>query len=85
MWRLQSCPEPGVGAGAAGTCGAPEAALCRETGVAAQVTHGGPGAVLSREAGTTPPPPLPARDTWHPRSCPEPGGGYHSIAPSSGP
>jgi hypothetical protein len=40
-----------VGAGAAGTRGAPGAALRREAGAGAQVTHGAPGAALSREVG----------------------------------
>jgi hypothetical protein len=42
------------------------------------VTHGALGVALSREAGTTPPLPLPARDMWRPRSCPESGGGSQS-------
>jgi hypothetical protein len=54
-----------VKARAAGTCGAPEAALRREVGAGAPVTHGGPEAALRREAGTTPVPPLP---------CPSVGG-----------
>jgi hypothetical protein len=37
---------------------APGAALHREAGTGAHVTHGDPGATLSREVGTTPPPPL---------------------------
>jgi hypothetical protein len=40
-----------VGAGAVGTCGAPEATLRREVGAGAQVTCGTPGAALSREVG----------------------------------
>jgi hypothetical protein len=40
-----------VGAGAAGTRGAPEATLRQEAGAGAQETHGGPGAALSREVG----------------------------------
>jgi hypothetical protein len=54
-----------VGAGAAGTRGAPGAALRQEAGAGAQATRGGPGAALSREAGTTPLSPLP---------CPSVGG-----------
>jgi hypothetical protein len=40
-----------VGAGAAGTRGAPRAALRREAGAGAQVTRGVSGAALSREVG----------------------------------
>jgi hypothetical protein len=40
-----------VGAGAAGTCGAPEVVLCREAGDGAQATHGTIGAALSRDVG----------------------------------
>jgi hypothetical protein len=50
-WRPWSCPEPGVGARAAGTHGAPRAALSREVGAGAPGTRGAPGATLHREVG----------------------------------
>jgi hypothetical protein len=50
-WRLGPTPGLEVGAGAAGTCGAPGAALRREVGIGATMTRGGPGAALSREVG----------------------------------
>jgi hypothetical protein len=40
-----------VGAGAAGTRGAPRATLCREAGAGAQATRGAPEAALSQEVG----------------------------------
>jgi hypothetical protein len=68
-----------VGAGATGTCGTPGAVLSQEVGAGATGTRGTPRAALRREQCWSP------GDTWWPQSCPEPGGGYHSTAPSSAP